>query len=308
MCRIEKDCTEWSHADLKQRLLQIKTRPFEVTKVSSVSGEVSVSQRKGKIRYLFDLLIKFEWTHESGDSGAVEIQDFMPDTDLKGFEFYVRSMEGGNCSAKTKALANTVLRDETWKALQKFASDLVEHHGQTLLVSENNTENHESLEAESKSAERFTTSDSHRISHIHTSNAHNVLCKTWNGEVTFQASPEDIFEVLTRPEKVQIWSRNPVKGSLSEPNRTFALFGGSVVGKVISCQANSIEWTWKLSDWAVESHVLLNICKGSSGETKVSIIQKGIPSDQFDAITENWSKYYWNPIKTVFGYGTFIQQ
>jgi len=42
----------------------------------------------------------------------------------------------------------------------------------------------------------------------------------------------------------------------------------------------------------------------ASDYTRVHITQEGVPIGEVDAVRNNWQSYYWNPIKSVFGYGS----
>lgn len=42
----------------------------------------------------------------------------------------------------------------------------------------------------------------------------------------------------------------------------------------------------------------------ASDFTRVHITQEGVPIGEVDAVRNNWQSYYWNPIKSVFGYGS----
>jgi hypothetical protein len=42
----------------------------------------------------------------------------------------------------------------------------------------------------------------------------------------------------------------------------------------------------------------------ASDYTRVHVKQEGIPIGEVDAVRNNWQSYYWNPIKSVFGYGS----
>src|SRR6185369_10190935 len=42
----------------------------------------------------------------------------------------------------------------------------------------------------------------------------------------------------------------------------------------------------------------------TSDNTKLHLTQAGVPIGEVDVVRNNWQTFYWNPIKSVFGYGS----
>lgn len=303
--RVEKDCSEWAHQQLKDRLKGIKfDSPYdaqvEVVSVEKVTGDVAVCQRKGRLRHNFDLNISLTWKYLEC-VGQVTITDFMSDTDSKGFEFSAK----GVTNPEVNEMINGALRDRLWDELQKFAEELIEVQGKDLIVPTATADANEPVSSEVREQFKAGTASS---SQVEANEPKPSATKDWKSTIIFQASVDDLFRALTDPQLVQMWSRGPLQGSLSVPNTPFTLFSGAVNGRVLEYDSakHSLKWTWKLSAWSVESTVSIQINKAASGDAEVSISQTGIPRDQFEVTTGNWEKYYWNPIKATFGYGSFL--
>jgi activator of HSP90 ATPase len=62
---VEKNCLPWAQEYLGEKLkgLQVTKGPLQVQidAVSSVSGDVDLNQRKGKVITIYDLAIKMDW-------------------------------------------------------------------------------------------------------------------------------------------------------------------------------------------------------------------------------------------------------
>lgn len=306
--RVEKDCTEWAHQQVKVRLGNLEVakegRTVTVGKVTKVEGDVTVSQRKGKLRHNFDLNITLPWAcPETKEKGTAEIKDFMSDTDLKGFEFCVRPDAGTTVQPETKAFMLAAVKETVWRILQEVAGLLLEEQGKTLLVAE-------SPVAEGSPTDQLVAEEFKKGVLVASSKAHTGF-STWKEKVSFKAPPSEVFRTLTDVNRIRVWSRGPVEGSLDQPGAAFKLFNGAVSGTILERDAEAcrLKMSWRLSGWApgAESIVEMGLSQTGSADTELLMSQTGIPSDQFEATSKNWTNYYWNPIKAIFGFGAFPQ-
>ena len=66
---VNKDVSEWARTYLEENLTKIEAEKGDVaakiTRVSSMDGDVDVSQRKGKVITLFDVKLKLEFDGSS---------------------------------------------------------------------------------------------------------------------------------------------------------------------------------------------------------------------------------------------------
>jgi len=94
----ERDCTQWVKDNIGEffKSIPIVNKPeisAEITKLSSVQGEVSANLRKGKVFFLYDLEIKLRWTGKLKGieaSGTIELPEVSQETPLDSFEVIVR--------------------------------------------------------------------------------------------------------------------------------------------------------------------------------------------------------------------------
>lgn len=278
-----------------------------ISKVTKISGDVTVTQRKGKLRHNFDLNITISWnsTGENEEEGIVEIRDFMSDTDKKGFEFYIKTAEGGkSISAAIKSFIEATLKDCVWDTLQEFAADLVDEHGKHLLVPSGNhaVEHNE----KSEKAENKLDDATHKDAPVSAKKCTKLM--EWKEAVTFQAPPSEVFSCLTQAERIRLWTRGPIEGCLDKVGSSFSLFSGAVSGTVESIDPSSFNLglKWRLGGWSADvySTVTISIEKEGNG-CSLDLKQSGIPMEEYEATSSNWANYYWNPIKATFGYGAF---
>lgn len=128
--------------------------------------------------------------------------------------------------------------------------------------------------------------------------------KTIKMTVELLASARDIFDALLEPQRVQIWTRSKVQIS-KQPGSQFSLFDGNITGEIVSVvQDKEIVQKWRLKDWPQGhfSTVTMTLEQGSNS-TELSLVQSGVPSEHSDSTTANWSKFFWNQLKGVFGWG-----
>ncbi len=274
----------------------------EITDVTKVEGDVTVSQRKGKLRHNFDLNITFNWEGSDQEKGLVEIRDFMSDTDKMGFEFYVKPRDSSKVTDDTKKFIMATLRESVWETLQAFASDLIDEQGKHLIVSSDEPSGttdkklKEINEAFKKGSLEGSTSSS--ITDF----------ASWKETVEFQAPASEVFKTLTNRDRAMVWSRSPVEGHLDKKDATFKLLGGAISGKITDINPEKYKLTmeWRLSGWPSNIKSVVNINVQDMGTaSKLSLEQVGIPHSEFESTSTNWANYYWNPMKATFGFGAF---
>jgi activator of HSP90 ATPase len=65
LSRVNKNCLNWAKTYFQEELVGVEAEKngikVSVTRVSDVTGDVDLNQRKGKIITIFDVEIKLEW-------------------------------------------------------------------------------------------------------------------------------------------------------------------------------------------------------------------------------------------------------
>lgn len=119
-----------------------------------------------------------------------------------------------------------------------------------------------------------------------------------------QNSANDLYDALTNPGRVQIWTQAAANISTT-PNSDLALFGGNVTGKTLeAAQGSKLKQSWRLSQWPAGhySTVTISFEQGSSS-TLLKLTQEGVPEEHFESTEQNWTRYYFDRIKAIFGWG-----
>ena len=298
--RIEKDCTNWAHERIRTMFTTCPNLPteFSITKVTKIEGDVSVNQRKGRVKQLFDLEINFEYKLATGETGTGFVSEFTADyedsTDL--------------CLKLSPKIEAKEQHNAIGKLVEEFKKELYEVHGKPLLLEAGDSENNPVDPSDSRSEPKGSSDKN-----IANSKAEDVIVSapasvkasiysTVEDDVTFPCPPEQLYLMLTDSERIRSWSRAPVTPQILLPQAAFTLFDGNICGKFLTLKPpTQIEMEWKLKSWAKASNVSIEIKDSGSGGASLKIKQTGVPSGEADTIKNNWHNYYWNPIKRVFG-------
>ncbi len=113
------------------------------------------------------------------------------------------------------------------------------------------------------------------------------------------ASPEEVYEALTNPTILEIWTGEPAEMS-TEPGSEFSLWEGSIVGKNIAFEENKkIEQLWYFGDQPEDSIVTIKLHPHKYG-TSAELKHTNIPDQDFEDITEGWNEAYFGSLEQFF--------
>ena len=124
-------------------------------------------------------------------------------------------------------------------------------------------------------------------------------------EVEFEASPvasaraERIYEALLDDKQFSELSGASARIH-REAGGTFDLFGGRITGRNIELVPNQrIVQAWRLQTWpaGVYSIVRFELTPTESG-TRLVFDHTGFPLGEREALSANWTKKYWAPLRT----------
>ena len=112
------------------------------------------------------------------------------------------------------------------------------------------------------------------------------------------ASPSDIYNALTNPVMIEIWTGEPAVMS-TEPGSDFSIWDGAIVGKNIEFeQDKKIVQEWSFGE-EVDSIVTIKL-HSDKGGTNVEVHQTNIPDDAYDNMIEGWEIDYFGNLKELF--------
>lgn len=111
-----------------------------------------------------------------------------------------------------------------------------------------------------------------------------------------RVSAADLWELLTSEQKIPTWSRSSAQFSPT-PGAPFALFGGSVTGKILSAsKPSAFSSTWALaggSGWPAGHEGTLDVALEQGSEaTKATFTLKGVPKGREKEMESNLHAFY----------------
>ena len=113
-----------------------------------------------------------------------------------------------------------------------------------------------------------------------------------------EASPSDLYNALTNPVMIEIWSGEAAVMS-TEPGSEFSLWDGEIVGRNIEFVPDQkIVQHWFFGE-ELDSVVTIKLHPDKKG-TNVEIHQTNIPDDAYDNITEGWESDYIDSLRELF--------
>jgi len=121
-------------------------------------------------------------------------------------------------------------------------------------------------------------------------------------EATFMAAADDLFGLLTDPQRIPSWTRAPAE-SAAKADTPYSLFGGGVKGRYLSLvPGKEIVQTWALTSPAWPSGheaTLTTTFEQSSDSTKVTFTLAGVPKGMEDELERNIDGYYIRGLKSI---------
>jgi len=112
------------------------------------------------------------------------------------------------------------------------------------------------------------------------------------------ASPSDIYNALTNPVMIEIWTGEPAVMS-TEPGNEFSLWDGEIVGRNIEFVTNhKIVQQWYFGEES-NSIVTIKLHPDKAG-TNIEVHQTNIPDEDYENISEGWESDYIGGLSELF--------
>jgi uncharacterized protein YndB with AHSA1/START domain len=121
--------------------------------------------------------------------------------------------------------------------------------------------------------------------------------KDYRQTVHIKADPEEVFNAITNPLTIELWSGYPAQ---IQPvaDTEFALFDGDITGRNILVEHPSLlEQEWYFGDQEETSIVRLEI-SWENGKTRILLSHTNIPDEAFENIAQGWKEYYLGALKS----------
>ncbi|TRY57040.1 hypothetical protein DNTS_023943 [Danionella cerebrum] len=202
----ERDATSWSQDAINGLLLGIcvegEEGKCEITDVSNIDGEASINNRKGKLIYFYEWVVKASWTgtNKTGIKykGTVEIPNLSDENDMDDLDI---------CVALCKDQPNTPLvdlmrRDGVKKirtALGNYVKHLRTEFTQGMILPTDNALNKQREEPQAKVNLDKTQIKTPTIGKT-TNTGVKISTASFSLKDTFLTSPEELYRVFLNQE------------------------------------------------------------------------------------------------------------
>jgi len=318
---VNKDASEWARAYLQENLTKIETEKdgvaAKITRVSSMDGDVDVSQRKGKVITLFDVKLGLQFEGHSKDDddveGSITIPEVAHDTEEDEYVFEVSLYSEDAEKEPVKDLVRSKILPQLRPKLQKLAPALITEHGKDIQHAPGSnpssgfstpkyiSSSHISKDAPKSST--TTTSTSGKGPSI------NVTTLTDSSE--YRTPATELYKTFTDPERIAAFTRSkPLVFEGAREGGKFELFGGNVSGEYTELEEPTrIVQKWRLAQWPQGHYSTLKIRFEQNDVDSVTVMRvdwEGVPVGQEEVTKRNWGEYYVKSIKITFGFGTVL--
>lgn len=261
--RTEKNCINWAKEYFEAKLTDLSVEKdgvsTKITSVTSVTGDVDLNQRKGKIITLYDMVLKLCWkgklicvkilslfalylTSIPGTSadgveaeGRITIPEVAHDTDPSDYVFEITVDADSRSKDPIRQVVRSYLSAEIKQVFATFTKDLIDSHSKDVYIDPSQLGTPSPINATSAAASQPEPIKKSGASYsaVKDSKSHSAPINTCTlkDTIEFVASAMDVFQALTDPTLVSIWTRSPATLS-KEVDSSFSLFGGNIQGTV----------------------------------------------------------------------------
>ncbi|RHZ81295.1 hypothetical protein Glove_122g13 [Diversispora epigaea] len=322
-----KNCMNWAKDYLKERLvdLEIEHEGYKIktTEIIECSGDADLNQRKGKFISIIDLEVELKWEGDKPDgekiTGKIKIPELQSSGDVE-FEIEVHD------DPSDKDAIRKIIREQLGplmnEKVKNFGNDMLETHSKDVYIEPSKlgtsttpprpiTPNESIIPTTTPTTTTTKESIKESTKESTQESTKGSLSKTSLGNVTtiketveLQTSADQVYETLLDPGRVAAWTRSR-PDIFRQIGTSFSLFDGNITGTILELVPNEkIVQKWRLKAWP-EGHYSTVTLKfeQTTDFTRVYVTQEGIPIGEEEIVRRNWQSYYWNSIKSVFGYG-----
>ncbi|KCV72668.1 hypothetical protein H696_00248 [Fonticula alba] len=292
---------------------------FLIKSLEKVEGDVSLINRKGRIRTIFDLTLNFQWKAtlasdpETTVSGNLKLMDFNQEETASDADFNITVTGSSPHATKLRQLVRRdVLGAVVGFLIGAFMEDLkVQFTGSVLLPTHSTSSG--DLPAAPKAAAptpvpaaATAASTAPAPAAAKKPAAKDTVSVTVTADLL--APPEEIFDVFTRAERARPWAQNGVVLSPVE-GAPFTLLNGSVAGEMVSLdRPGTIIQKWRLSSWpasqAADAKITLVPGERPGSPTKVTVKLVGVCREDQERVRACWNQGVFESIRRAFGWGS----
>lgn len=303
-----KGCTPWAknhitEATVGKSVSVGKSGQVKVDRLSSFEGDVELGNRKGKLITIYDCAITYAWSGTSDDgteaSGTITFPEVSHEIEDEGDEYQFETEMSTKPSAEANQLYDAV-RKELAPSLRlvfhAFRQNLIDAHAKDL--------GHDSPASTPGAATPTASVAASAGAPAAPSSQAKATVSSSSSDVRVSSelaiSTSDLWDLLTNPSRIPMWTRAPAKFE-PKADAEFALFGGNVIGKVVSVDApKQLIQKWRTPQFPEGYYgtLAINLTEGGDS-TKLELVLSGAPSGDEEIVEKNLETYYIRGLKSM---------
>lgn len=307
----EKNLLPWLKERLSEVLRSITLKDQTgfrlcIDAMDSVTGDYVVYNRKQKLLYVYDLTIVLKWTasiEKDGKPSEVTGEVIVEDIDQDGvYHFKIK--------VKTGSDERDVIRNQikvSFPMISEKIKSVVEGMQDVASTVQLTVAEQEVITPAIPVVVSPTQSPVVQSSSVASSEASNdrsgAGLTTVKLKVKFTMPPAQVYDFLTDPAKMSALSGSSAQLT-PVPNAPFSLFNGMITGKMISLtKGKEIVQTWRNQSWpaGVYSEVRLTLESTPKEDTHLTLVQTGVPKEEYTRTRAGWEEYYWRRMASLLG-------
>ncbi|KAI9890349.1 MAG: hypothetical protein M1814_004259 [Vezdaea aestivalis] len=333
---VNKDVSPWAREYLETTLVGLEAEDKGVTakieKVSSMDGDVDVSQRKGKVITLFDVFVSLEYSGKTDIgtdvTGSIKVPEVAHDTEedeyvvgphfllsneidcrylpFPYFQFEIDIHSDAKEKQPVKDLVRAKLIPQLRKHLHTLGPALISEHGKDIQHAPGSGPiSRSSTPLQNNPTAPFTKAATSNNPKTDSNTSVNTV--TLHETAEFQTTAAELYQTFTDPQRLAAFTRAPPKlFTGAKPGGRFELFGGNVSGEYVELEEPMrIVQKWRLGQWPAGHYSTMRIKFDQNDRDALTVMRvdwEGVPVGQEDTTKRNWGEYYIRSIKTTFGY------
>ncbi|WAR19880.1 AHSA1-like protein [Mya arenaria] len=287
----EKNATNWSRDNLKELLtgLAVETDDArcEITSVTSMEGEASANNRKAKLIFFYEWVIKGEWSGQMKEGekkykGKFDVPNLSEEHEPDEVDVTWTVDKETDDGYKLKEIMRTQGTPMVQQQFAKYIKMLKEEYSQN-------------INAKTEMNKMVISNDSTASKSVGV----KINTKTINLQEEFVCGPTQLYRVFTDKEMVQAFTGSSAIYEVEKGGRISLMNGYVPETKIVK--------RWRLKTWpdAHFSEVTLEFSE-KDGNTLLRLKQTGVPTTEYEKTIEGWKVNYWQRIRQVFGFGSHI--
>lgn len=291
-----------------------------ITEVSSIEGEAVANNRKGKLIFFYEWLIKCNWKGNlNGDSdefsGKLEIPNLSEENSADEINLDVTLDAPGPKADILKELVRTKGLLLVQKQIQKYILALRDEFAIDMIkptkFSDEGTINSFHTEDQLKKNNSTFSSAIVSTSSKPKPQTNSVGLKIETCQVnlrdSFKCTADELFRVFTDSNLLEAFTQTKAISDVTVGGK-FSLLGDNIKGTYLQLdQPKCIKQQWRIKSWPAEhfSEVTINI-EQKTDTTEITLVQTGVPYTEHDRTEDGWRRHYFDSIKRIFGFGSAI--